>query len=295
MTVAAPSPEPLPASATSALLAWFAEEGRDLPWRRTRDPWAVLVSELMLQQTQVARVIDRLPRFLARFPVPADAACSVADVIDEWRGLGYNRRAVNLHRASEAMVERHDGRVPEALDDLLALPGIGPYTARAVRAFAFEFDDAVVDTNIGRILARVVGERLTPTAAQRTADAWVPNGCGWSWNQAVMELGALRCRPTPVCDGCPLAACCRWHQAGHPSPDPAVRSAAVSTGQSRFEGSDRQGRGRLVDALRLGVVADVDLAAVMGWADDHARARRVADGLLTDGLAVRDGATWRLP
>ncbi len=285
----------LPVAATDRLLAWFAEDGRDLPWRRTRDPWAILVSELMLQQTQVARVVDRLPRFLERFGQPVDAAASVAEVIDEWQGLGYNRRAVNLHRAAVAMVDDHGGRVPRELAELLALPGIGPYTARAVRAFAFECDDAVVDTNIGRILARVVGQRLTPSAAQRTADAWVPIGRGWEWNQAIMELGALRCRPTPRCDGCALAAACRWHLDGHPEPDPSVRSAAVSTGQSRFEGSDRQGRGRLVDALRLGPVADGDLGMVMGWPGDHERARRVAVTLVADGLAVHDGGTWRLP
>ena len=277
------------------LLRWFAEEGRDLPWRRTRDPWAILVSELMLQQTQVARVVDRLPRFLERFPTPAVASASVADVIDEWQGLGYNRRAVNLHRACTVMVDHHDGEVPRALDDLLALPGIGPYTARAVRVFAFELDDAVVDTNIGRILARVTGERLTPAAAQRIADAWVPVGRGWEWNQGVMELGALRWRPTPSCDRCPLGGACAWSLARWPAPDPSVRSAAVSTGQSRFEGSDRQGRGRLVDALRAGPVIDDELAAVTGWPDDAERARRVAESLVGDGLAAHDGTTWRLP
>ena len=129
-----------------ALLSWAARDGRDLPWRRTRDPWAVLVSELMLQQTQVPRVVSRWPAFLERFPTPgACAAAPAGDVVRAWAGLGYNRRAVNVHRAATAVVERHGGRLPSALADLLALPGIGPYTARAVLAFAFEADVGVLD------------------------------------------------------------------------------------------------------------------------------------------------------
>jgi len=211
------------------LLGWFAERGRDLPWRETRDPWAILVSESMLQQTQVARVIERWPRFLERFPTPT--ACAdrpVGDVIDEWAGLGYNRRAVSLHRAAAAMRDQHEGAVPSELDELLALPGIGPYTARAVRAFAFELDDGVVDTNIGRVLARVAGRRLTPREAQLLADELVPAGHGWEWNQAIMELGALVCRPTPSCDECPVQGDCSWRGEGS---DPATGSAAVSKGQ----------------------------------------------------------------
>ncbi len=280
----------------AALLRWFAEQGRDLPWRRTRDPWAVLVAETMLQQTQAARVVERLARFCERFPTPAACAASPAgDVIDEWAGLGYNRRAVHLHRASVVMVEIHGGRVPEALDDLLALPGVGPYTARAVQAFALELDVGCVDTNIGRVLARILGERLSPSAAQRTADTLVPVGEGWAWNQAIMELGALVCRPNPDCERCPLAPDCSWWTAGRPEPDPAVGSAAVSKGQSRFVGSDRQGRGRLVEALRRGPVALADLAGVMGWPGDGDRAARVAATLVDDGLAVADGGDLRLP
>ena len=159
----------------AAVLAWGEANLRDLPWRRTRDPWAILVSETMLQQTQVARVVDRLPRFLERFPTPeACASAPAGDVVDEWSGLGYNRRPLNLHRAAVAMVERHGGRVPERLDDLLALPGVGPYTARAVRAFAHEQAAAVVDTNIGRVLARWAGHGFTPKAAQVRADELAP-------------------------------------------------------------------------------------------------------------------------
>jgi len=247
----------------------------------------------MLQQTQVSRVIERWPRFLERFPNPT--ACAdrpVGDVIDEWSGLGYNRRAVNLHRTAVAVRDHHGGVVPSALDQLLALPGIGAYTSRAVRAFAYELDDGVVDTNIGRVLARLEGSQLKPAAAQRLADDLVPAGHGWEWNQAIMELGALVCRPTPACDQCPVFDDCQWRGVG---PDPAAGSAAVSKGQSRFEGSDRQGRGRLVDALRAGAVSTAKLPQVMGWPDDRERSERVAATLLTDGLAVRVGERWKLP
>ena len=247
----------------------------------------------MLQQTQVTRVIHRWPRFLARFPTAAECAdVPVGDVIDEWSGLGYNRRAVNLHRTATVVRDEFGGRLPSALDDLLALPGIGPYTARAVRAFAFELDDGVVDTNVGRVLARVDGRSLGPVAAQRLADRLVPDGEGWAWNQAMMELGALLCRPDPDCSCCPIADDCSWRGIG---PDPAVGSAAVSKGQSRFEGSDRQGRGRLVAALRAGPVASADLGTVMGWPGDPDRAARVARGVVADGLAVLDGDRYCLP
>jgi endonuclease III len=154
---------------------------RDLPWRRTRDPWAVLVAELMLQQTQVARVIDRYPAFLVRFPTPAAMATApLADVLDAWAGLGYYRRARDLHRAARAIVDEHGGVLPDTLDALRALPGIGPYTARAVLAFAHERDVGVVDTNAARVLARAVaGAPMTASAVQRLADALVPAGDGW--------------------------------------------------------------------------------------------------------------------
>ncbi len=275
------------------LLAWFSANSRDLPWRRTRDPWAILVSELMLQQTQAARVIDRFPRFLERFPTPTSCADRpVGDVIDEWSGLGYNRRAVNLHRSAVVVRNDHGGAVPSSLPGLLALPGVGPYTARAVRAFAFELDDGVVDTNIGRVLARLGGLPLRPVEAQRLADGLVPVGEGWHWNQAVMELGAVICRPTPSCSGCPIVADCSWQGSG---PDPATGSAGVSKGQSRFDGSDRQGRGKLVDALRSGSVALSDLADVMGWPEDLDRAGRVAATLVVDGLALERGGRLELP
>ncbi|MFV0523102.1 MAG: A/G-specific adenine glycosylase [Acidimicrobiales bacterium] len=277
------------------LAVWFARHGRDLPWRHSRDPWAVLVAELMLQQTQVARVVDRWGPFLDRFPSPAVmAAAPMGAVIDEWAGLGFNRRAANLHRAAVAMVENHDGRVPERLDDLLALPGIGAYTARAVRVFAYEHDDAVVDTNVVRILSRVTGGRVTGQSAQEAADALVPPGDGWRWNQALLDVGATCCRSRdPDCAPCPFGPGCRWRAAGRPDPDPG--RIPVSRRQSRFQGSDRQGRGRLVDAVRRAPVPADRLAEVMGWPDDPDRAGRVAAAVVADGVVQRTPSGFTLP
>ncbi len=280
------------------LLAWGEQVRRDLPWRRTRDPWAILVSELMLQQTQVDRVVPRYEAFLERFPTPADAAAAApGEILRAWEGLGYNRRAVNLHRAATAIVEEHGGELPDDLDALIALPGIGPYTARAVLAFAFEQDPGVVDTNAARFLARAVaGERLTARAAQRLADGEVPAGEGWAWNQAVLDLGATVCtKRSPRCGECPLRSQCAWAREGCPFPDPAEGSAGTSGRQSRFEGSDRQGRGRIVQALRTGPIEVVRLPDVAGWCDEPERARRVADGLVVEGLAEYVDGQLALP
>lgn len=281
------------------LLDWFGHRQRDLPWRRTRDPWAVLVSELMLQQTQVSRVLPKYEAFLDRWPDPAACAASpLSEVVTAWAGLGYNRRAVNLHRCALQVVAQHGGRLPEDLSALLALPGIGPYTARAVLAFAFESDEVgVLDTNAARVHARWAGRPLKPKEAQDRADAAVAPAAGWAWNQAMLDLGATVCVPrSPRCEACPVADGCAWQQAGRPLPDPAVGSAGVSTGQSRFDGSDRQGRGRLVDALRRGPVAAADLASAMGWPDDPERAARVASTVVADHLAtVDETGTHRLP
>jgi A/G-specific adenine glycosylase len=242
----------------------------------------------MLQQTQVARVAPRYEAFLVRFPTAsACAAAGVGEVVTAWAGLGYNRRAVNLHRAATAVVERHGGSLPNELDALLALPGIGPYTARAVLAFAFERDVGVLDTNAARVLARQAGHSLGRSEAQRAADAVVPRGAGWAWNQAMLDLGATICTSrAPTCERCPVRNGCAWARAGRPSPDPAVGSAGVSGGQSRFEGSDRQGRGRLVTELRrAGEIPAGELATAAGWPDDPPRARRAAESLVRDGLA----------
>ncbi|HEY2303432.1 MAG TPA: A/G-specific adenine glycosylase [Acidimicrobiales bacterium] len=289
-----------PAALQEAVLAWSGRTRRDLPWRRTRDPWSVLVSELMLQQTQVARVAPRYGSFLDRFPDPAScAAAPVGAVVEAWAGLGYNRRAVYLHRAATALVERHGGRLPDRLEDLTALPGIGAHTARAVLAFAFERDHGVVETNVARVLARAVSARpLGAHEAQSWADALVPPGRAWSWNQALVDLGAMVCvARTPRCGQCPLAErrLCAWLDGGRPLPDPAEGSAGTSGRQSTFAGSDRQGRGRLVDALLRGPVPLERIAVVAGWPDDPARAARVAAGLVADGLAVREPGALTLP
>jgi A/G-specific adenine glycosylase len=280
------------------LLAWSADARRDLPWRRTRDPWAILVSELMLQQTQVARVEPRYLAFLERFPDPAAcAAAAPGEVVRAWTGLGYNRRAINLHRTATVVVADHGGRLPDHLDALLALPGIGPYTARAVLAFAFERDHGVVDTNAARVIARAVaGHRLNAREVQDHADELVPLGRGWDWNQAVLDLGATICvKRSPRCDRCPVADRCAWAERGFEDPDPADGSAGTSGAQSRFEGSDRQGRGRLVQALRTGPLELERVADAAGWPDDPDRARRVADSLVGDGLAEYADGQLALP
>jgi len=274
----------------------FGRSGlRTFPWRATRDPWAILVSEVMLQQTSPARVLGPYHAFMNLFPtVRACAAAASGDVLRAWAGLGYNRRAPNLHGAATVMVEHHGGRVPDDLGALRALPGVGPYTARAVLAFAYETDHAVVDVNVARVIARaVVGDVLSPAQTQTVADRLVPRGRGWLWNQSLMEIGAVVCGArVPSCDRCPLAPSCAWSAAGRPAPDPAAAAARQST----FEGSDRQGRGRLVAALRSGPVPPRRLAAACGWPDDSRRARRVADSLVTEGLARRGpGGVMTLP
>jgi A/G-specific adenine glycosylase len=287
-----------------AIRAWGTEGGAgsrrpELPWRSTRDPWAVLVSEVMTQQTQVSRVVPIYHRFLDLFPNPsACAAAPLGAVIRAWAGLGYNRRAANLHRAAAVMVAEHGGAVPADLGALFRLPGVGAYTARAVLAFAFEEDVGVVDTNAGRVLSRAVaGRAIRASQAQSLVDTMVPEGGGWELGQALLDLGALVCTAgTPHCGLCPVRRRCRWSARQRRLPDPAFRSAGVSTPQSKFHGSDREGRGRLIDALRLDEVGPDDLAAAAGWPDDPDRAGRIASELLEEGLAVRDSTgTLRLP
>jgi A/G-specific adenine glycosylase len=287
-----------------AILEWGTATGGgsrrpDLPWRSTRDPWAVLVSEVMAQQTQVERVVPSYHRFLEAFPTAARcAAAPLGDVLTLWRGLGYNRRAANLHRAAQAVVTRHAGVVPSGLPDLLALPGVGAYTARAVQAFAFGMDVGVVDTTAGRVLSRAVaGRPVAPAEAQRLVDAMVPAGGGWSFGQALLDLGAQVCVVgLPRCQDCPIRRRCRWASTGRAGADPSRGSAGVSTVQSRFDGSDRQGRGRLVERLRLGALAPDQVAAAAGWPEDPDRTERVVGGLLADGLVARDHrGVLRLP
>lgn len=284
---------PAPTAEQSAVLEWGAAVRRDLPWRRTRDPWAILVAEVMAQQTQVDRVVPKWESFLARWPDAASFAdATLAEVLDAWAGLGYPRRARNLRSAAQRITQEHGGVVPRDLRALLDLPGIGPYTARAVMAFAHELDAAVVDTNVGRILARRSGGTLTASGAQEAADSWLPAGHAWAWNQTMLDLGAMLCRPVdPGCGECPARPGCRWASTGRPDPDPARGSAGVSRPQARFEGSARQARGRLLHAARSGPVASQRWTSVVGWTDraDAVEAvRTVVDSLLADGLCHLD-------
>lgn len=292
------------------VLGWYAEHGRDLPWRRTRDPYAVLVSELMLQQTQVSRVVPAFERFLRRFPtVHALADAPLADVLAEWSGLEYPRRARNLHLAARAITEEHGGEVPADLDALRALPGLGEYTARAVATFAHGRAEGPVEVNIARVLTRAVsGAPLNRVPLQALADDLVPDAstASWlgsavpaagpveaaaAWNHALMDLGATICRPKPRCGACPLETTCAWRRGG--GEDPAASSHGRSRPQGRWEGSDRQLRGRVLRALLEGPLGQQQLAAATGG--EAQRLRRLLDGLAADGLVEAREGVWALP
>ncbi|GAB3248038.1 A/G-specific adenine glycosylase [Nocardioides dilutus] len=281
------------------LLAWYDAHARELPWRGPAvSPWSVLVSEFMLQQTPVARVLPVHEEWLDRWPTPAALAAEPAgEAVRAWGRLGYPRRALRLHAAATAIVERHGGEVPAAYDDLLALPGVGDYTAAAVSTFAFGRRHVVLDTNVRRVLARVLaGEELPAPAVTRAererAAAVLPTDepTAATWSIALMELGALVCTArSPACGDCPVSARCAWRSAGHPAyAGPARRAQA-------WAGTDRQCRGRLLAVLRDsdGPVHESRLDAV--WSDSGQRARCLS-GLVEDGLAVRVGpGTFALP
>ena len=252
----------------------------------------MLVSEVMLQQTTTGRVIERFENFVAKFPTTVDcAAAPLAELLVEWQGLGYPRRCRNLHLTAQTIVDEHGGVVPHDLDALMALPGVGPYTARAVLAFAFGDDAAVVDTNVARVLARLSGEALTARAAQKMADDFLPLGHGWEWNQVLMDFGATVCTArSPMCGSCPVESRCAYRGIGD---DPARASALTSKPQARFEGSDRQARGRLMKRLGEGSVTFVDAATVMGA--DVPRAERLVAALVSEGLVSREGGNLMLP
>jgi A/G-specific adenine glycosylase len=254
---------------TEALLAWYDRERRPLPWRSTRDPYALLVSEVMLQQTQAARVVPYYEAFLARFPdAAALAAAPVRDVLAAWSGLGYNRRALALHAAARVVADRGWPA------DLTALPGVGPYTAAAVASFAWDSARAAVDVNARRVIERWDGRRHAPRALAERADELLPPQRAAVWNQAMMELGATVCTArAPRCGGCPVAGWCEG-----PAPP---RASATTTPRRRFEDTDRYARGRIVAALLEG-------EALPALAPD--RLERALAGLARDGLIVRDAA-----
>ncbi len=262
----------------AALRSWYAPRRRVYPWRGARDPYRVLVSEVMLQQTQVSRVVPAYRAFLRRFPtIGALARAPRSEVVRAWGGLGYNRRAVALSEAAGAIVREHRGRVPADVETLATLPGIGPYTAAAVASLAYGVAVPAIDTNIRRVVARArLGDDGAPDDAVReAARRWIDPRDPAGWNQAVMDLGREHCRSTPFCEGCPLARGCRFRRVGgKPSPRPASGEA--------FEGSSRQLRGAIVRRVREGAVTLETLQRLTGSpAEGLAHAVR---GLRRDGI-----------
>lgn len=274
----------------SAVLDWYASNGRDLAFRHASDPWAILVSEVMAQQTQAARAAEAWQRFMALYPTPAAmAGATAADVIRAWRGLGYNRRALALHRAARAIVVDHAGRVPSSLEALLALPGIGPYTARAVLAIAFGQPVAALDVNIRRVLGRALGlDALPPRDRQAAADVLVPADRAADWTHALMDIGATFCRPRePRCGACPLARWCPV--AGAVTTAPASVRAAP-----RFESTTRWLRGRILDRLRDAPDTTwVPFDSSIGTHDLPAVTAALS-ALAADGMIVLDAGRARL-
>jgi A/G-specific adenine glycosylase len=269
------------------LLAWYRPRPHDYPWRTADpDPFAILVSEVMLQQTQAPRVAPIFRAFMARFPdVRTLSSAARAEILRAWAGLGYHRRALALRDAARAIVREHGGEVPRDVASLRALPGVGPYTAAAVASIAFGVPVAAMDTNVRRIAARIVHgaepDEVPRARLQADADAMVDPGSPGEWNQALMDLGRFVCRPMPRCGECPLASGCRFALEGEPRPPFARRR------QPAFEGSARQARGRVLAALREHGGASVrEIALETGMALE--RTSRAAAGLAGDGLATVD-------
>ncbi len=283
------------------ILRWYADHARDLPWRRPEaSAWSVLVSELMLQQTPVARVLPVHEAWLARWPTPAALAAEPSgEAVRAWGRLGYPRRALRLHGAAVAITERYDGAVPDSYDELLSLPGVGDYTAAAVASFAFGHRQVVLDTNVRRVLARILAGVEFPAASVTRAErdlatSVLPeeDATAATWAVAVMELGALVCTATnPRCGECPVADRCAWRAAGHPAYDGPPRRTQA------WAGTDRQCRGRLLAMLRE-AQGPVHTHVLMeaAWPHDGDQRARCLDSLLADGLVARRGPSmWSLP
>ncbi len=281
------------------ILEWYDDHARVLPWRDpSASPWAVMVSEFMLQQTPVSRVLPVFEQWMDAWPTPADlAAVSTGDAVRAWGRLGYPRRALRLHAAATAIVDRHAGEVPADYEDLLALPGVGDYTAAAIASFAYGRRHVVLDTNVRRVLARAVSGVELPGASVTKAERDLAAGLlpdddatAAAWAVAVMELGALVCTATsPRCEACPAAGRCAWRAAGRPPYDGPPRRAQT------YAGTDRQCRGRLLGVLREaeGPVHRSRLEAV--WTPGDQTERCLA-GLVGDGLvAALPGDTYALP
>lgn len=278
------------------VLSWYAANARDLPWRRPgTSPWAVMVSEFMLQQTPVSRVLPVYETWVERWPTPdALAAEPSGEAVRAWGRLGYPRRALRLHACAVAITEQHGGEVPDSYDALRALPGIGDYTAAAIASFGFGRSHAVLDTNVRRVLGRAVGgvefpARSVTRTERDLAASLVPEHDPEVWAVAVMELGALVCTANnPRCDSCPIARRCAWQAAGRPAYEGPARTVQT------YEGTDRQCRGRLLAVLRdaIGPVSKLTLDAA--WAEETQRERALAS-LLDDGLVVQEGQWFALP
>lgn len=281
------------------VITWFDRHGRDLPWRQPGfTPWGSLVSEFMLQQTPVARVIPRLEEWLTRWPSPAAlAAATPGDAVRAWSNLGYPRRALWLHACAVAIVEKHGGEVPSEVDALLALPGVGDYTARAVAVFAFGSHEPVVDTNVRRVIARHEHGRSDQDHPRTQVDladmrALLPSSAtSPRFNQAVMELGSLVCTAkNPACGECPIASTCSWRKAGYP--DTGAKGVPK---QKKYEGSDRQARGAILAVLRE-VAHPVSQEGIANACSDPAQRGRALASLLRDGLIVAvDDDMFSLP
>ena len=272
------------------VLDWYADHARELPWRGPgATPWAVMVSEFMLQQTPVARVLPVFESWMTVWPTPAAlAAAPSGEAVRAWGRLGYPRRALRLHAAATAIQERHGGEVPPAYDDLIALPGVGDYTASAIASFAFGGSHAVLDTNVRRVFARAVSGVEFPgqsvSRAERTlAEGLVPDEQPATWAVAVMELGALVCTAAaPRCGACPISDRCAWRLAGRPAYDGPPRR-----GQA-WAGTDRQVRGRLLAVLREAEGSVTRERLEGAWPEQVQRDRALAS-LLADGLLVLEG------
>lgn len=280
---------------TPALLTFYSDHARSIVWRTPEtSAWGVLLSEVMSQQTPVKRVEPSWIEWMNTWPTPADlAAADTADVLRAWGKLGYPRRALRLKECAQAIVDRHAGEVPQSVEELLSLPGIGDYTARAVAAFAYQQRVPVVDTNVRRVFVRLVEGRFLPGSASKRELALVESMLPQEpsraalWSVAIMELGALVCTTKPDCESCPLISACTWQRLGSPAPSEAEQDKARKRVQ-KFAGTDRQVRGKIMAVLREASQPVPMTEIEVVWPQDPAQLSRALFSLLEDGLAVQD-------
>ena len=290
------APPHVPTDARDAILNWYAECGRPLAFRRTTDPYAILVSEAMAQQTQAARAAAYWERFMERFPTVQDLAdATPADVLREWAGLGYDRRALALWKAAHVIVGMHAGQVPHTVAELQALPGVGPYTARAVAALAFGIPVGAVDVNVRRVIGRIVagGADIMPAPLlQVIADAAVPSDQPGAWTHALMDVGATVCKPhEPRCATCPARPWCRYAAGERPDGEPRQTRRTKGPSPAPFSSTNRWLRGRILDRLRAMPDGEwVALAEAIGL-HDVAAVTKAAQAMAVDGVVeLRQGS-----